>query len=85
MISTCSFNNHNHQLELVISHFRPEWNEHFIAQHPAMSNLSICIFCDLGDKVPERSVASTILSLGEVRRLGRDGEVIKVSSVSEKF
>ena len=43
-----------------------------------MSELRICIFCDLGDKVPEKKIASTILNLAEVRRLGKDGEPIKV-------
>ena len=58
--------------------FRPQWNEHFFAQHPAMSELRVCIFCDLGDNVPERKVASTLLNLAEVRRLGNDGEAIMV-------
>ena len=43
-----------------------------------MSEIRICIFCDLGDKVPEKKIASTLLSLAEVRRLGNDGEAIMV-------
>ena len=49
-----------------------------LLKHPAMSELRVCIFCDLGDNVPERKVASTLLNLAEVRRLGNDGEAIMV-------
>ena len=47
-----------------------------------MSELRVCIFCDLGDNIPERKVASTLLNLAEVRRLGNDGEAIMVRAYS---
>ena len=56
--------------------FRPEWNESFSLQQAGMSEIKVYIKCDLGEKLKERCVATTFISIGELKSMGKDNEKI---------